>query len=94
MSQYTMIYFCNEKNKLVGSLNYLSWKKIIDLIFVENEFSECVMGSIIKPYQEKYKVIKKYMKGEIRAPIILIESIEDSLINYVAKLKTSKEIYE
>jgi len=34
------------------------------------------------------------MKGEVRAQRILIESIKDSLISYVAKLKTSKEIYE
>ena len=34
------------------------------------------------------------MKGEIRAQRILIESIKDSLIPYVSKLKTAKEIYE
>ena len=34
------------------------------------------------------------MKGEVRAQRILIESIKDSLIPYVAKLKTSKEIYD
>ena len=34
------------------------------------------------------------MKGEVRSQRILIESIKDSLIPYVAKLKTTKEIYE
>lgn len=34
------------------------------------------------------------MKGERRAQRILIESIKDSLIPYVAKFKTTKEIYE
>ena len=34
------------------------------------------------------------MKGEIRAQRILIESIKDPLILYIAKLETSKEIYE
>ena len=34
------------------------------------------------------------MKGEIRAERILIESIKDSLIPYVSKLETTKEIYE
>ena len=34
------------------------------------------------------------MKGEIRAQRILIESIKDSLIPYVSKLKSAKEIYE
>ena len=34
------------------------------------------------------------MKGEIRVQRILIESIKDSLIPYVSKLKSAKEIYE
>ena len=34
------------------------------------------------------------MKGERRAQRILIESIKDSLIPYVAMFKTTKEIYE
>ena len=34
------------------------------------------------------------MKGDIRALRILIESIKDSLIPYVSKLETSKEIYD
>ena len=34
------------------------------------------------------------MKGEIRAQRILIESIKDSLISYVSKLKSTKEIYK
>lgn len=34
------------------------------------------------------------MKGERRSQIILIESIKDSLSPFVAKLKTSKEIYD
>ena len=34
------------------------------------------------------------MKGEIRAQRVLIESIKDSLILYVSKLNSAKEIYE
>jgi len=34
------------------------------------------------------------MKGEVRAQRILIESIKDTLIPYITKLKTSKEIYD
>lgn len=36
----------------------------------------------------------KYNKNEVRAHKILIESIKDSLIPYVAKLETAKEIYD
>jgi len=34
------------------------------------------------------------MKGDLRAQRILIESINDSLIPYVSKLESSKEIYD
>ena len=34
------------------------------------------------------------MKGEIIVQRILIESIKDSLIHYVSKMETTKDIYE
>lgn len=89
-----MITFCKENNKLVGTSNYLAWKKRIDSILIENEVFEYVKGSITKPPHEQSQASLKYMKGEIRAQRILTESIKDSLIPFVAKLKTSKEIYD
>lgn len=83
-----MTTFCKENNKLVGTLNYLAWKKRIDLILIENEVIEYVKGSITKPPQEQSQALSKYMKGEVRAQRILIESIKDSLIPYVEKLMT------
>ena len=53
-----------------------------------------VKGSITKPREEYGQDIVKYMKGEILAQRILIESIKDPLIPYVSKLATSKEIYD
>lgn len=94
MSQSTMTSFCKENNKLVGTMNYLAWKKRIDLILLENEVNEYVTSSITKPYQEKSQALSKSLKEEVRAQRILIESIKDSLIPYVAKLKIAKEIYE
>ena len=38
--------------------------------------------------------LAKHNKNEVRPLNILIESIKDSLIPYVAKLETAKEIYE
>lgn len=69
MSEYTIkiTLFCEESNKLVGSSNYLAWKKRIDLILIENEFIEYVKGFIPNPSQEKYQALPKYMKGELRA---------------------------
>lgn len=85
-----MTSFCKEDNKLAGTSNYLAWKKRIDLILMENEVIEYVKGSISKPPQAQSQAPSKYMKAEIRVQRILIESIKDSLIPYVAKLKTLK----
>jgi len=56
--------------------------------------TDSVTSSIAKPFQEQSQALSKYMKGEVRAQRILIESIKDSLISYVEKLKILKEIYE
>lgn len=88
----TSVY--KESNKLVGSLNFFAWNRRIYLILIENEVIEYVKGSITKPSQEQAQALSKHMKGEIRVQRILIESIKDSLIPYVAKMETMKEIYE
>ena len=55
---------------------------------------EHVKGSIAKPRKEDAQALAKYMKGEVRAQRIPIESIKDPIIPYVPKLETSKEIYD
>jgi len=59
-----------------------------------NEVMEHVKGSITKPPKEDAQALARYMKREVRAQRILIESIKDPLIPYVSKLETSKEIYD
>ena len=86
--------YCKESNKLVGSSNFSAWKKRTDLSLIEDEVMDCIEGSTIQPPKEDAPSHAKYMKGEIRAQRILIESIKDSLIPYVSKLKSAKEIYK
>ena len=62
--------------------------------FNKDEVMDYIEGSTIQPPKEDAPANAKYMKGEIRAQRILIESIKDSLIPYVSKLKSAKEIYE
>lgn len=38
--------FYNESNKLVGSANFLAWKKRTDLNLIENEVMDHIKGSI------------------------------------------------
>ena len=86
--------FCKESNKLVGASNYFAWKKRTDLNLIENEVMDHVKGSISKLTKEDPQALAKFMKREVRAQRILIESIKDPLIAYVSKLKTSREIYD
>ena len=64
------------------------------LNLIEDEVMDYIEGSTIQPPKEDAPAHAKYMKGEIRAQRILIESIKDSLIPYVSKLKSAKQIYE
>ena len=93
-SKYTSMSFCKESNKLVGTNNFLAWKKRTDLLLKENELLEHVKGNITIPAKEQTQALAKYNKDETRAQRILIESIKDSLIPYVSKFETSKEIYD
>ena len=88
-----MSYY-KESNKLVGSSNFSAWKKRTDLNLIEDEVMDYIEGPTVQPPKEDTSTHAKYMKGEIRAQRILIESIKDSLIPYVSKLKTAKQIYE
>ena len=69
-------------------------KKRTNLNLIEDEVIGYIEGSTIQLSKEDAPAHAKYMKGEIKAQRILIESIKDSLIPYVSKLKTAKEIYE
>ena len=75
--KFVKITYCKERNKLVWSSNFSAWKKRTDLNLIEDKVMDYIEGSTIHA---------KYMKGEIRAQRILIESIKDSLIPYVSKL--------
>ena len=79
---------------MVESSNFSAWKKRTNLNLIEDEVMDYIEGSTIQPSKEDASVHAKYMKGKIKAQRILIESIKDSLIPYVSKLKSAKEIYE
>ena len=89
-SESVKMSFYKESKKLVGSSNFLAWKKSTDLILIENEIVEHVKGSITKPPKEEAQALVKYMKGEVRVQRIFIEFVKDPFIPYVSKLETSK----
>jgi len=93
ISDNNKMYFCKESNELVGTANFLAWKKRTDLNLIENEVMDPIKGSITQPPKEYTQAHARFMKGEVRAQRILIESI-DSLIPYISKLETAKAIYD
>lgn len=62
-----MTSFCKEGNKLDGSSNFQAWKKIIDLVLLENEVMDLILGKVIEPVKDKTQEWAKYNKGEVRA---------------------------
>ena len=74
--------------------NYLAWKKRINLILTEQDVIGYVNGEVIEPQKDKTQELTRYKKGEVRAQRIIVESIKDYLIPFVANLKTSKAMYD
>ena len=64
--------YCKESKKLVGSSNFSAWKKRKDLNLTEDEVMGYITGSTVQPSKEDAPAHAKYMKGEIRAQMILI----------------------
>lgn len=86
-----MASFCKEGNKLDGASNFKAWKKRIDLVTIENEVMDYILGKVPKPNKDKTQEVVKYNKGEVRAHRIFLESIKDHLISFVSDLSTSKK---
>lgn len=55
---------------------------------------EHVLGEVTKPIKDKTQQLAKYKKGEVRAQRIIVESIINHLVPFVANLKTSKAMYD
>ena len=81
-----------ENQKLVGSSIFLAWKRRIDIVLEVNEVIDHVHGKVSMPSKEQ--ALSEYMERDLMAQNILKELIKDPLISYVAKLETSKEIYD
>ena len=68
--------FRKESNKLVGAVNFLAWKKRTDLNLIENEVMDHIKGSITHTPKEDTQAHARFMKGEVIAHRILIQSIK------------------
>jgi len=81
-----------ENQNLVGISNFNKWTIRIDIVLKVNEVTDHVHGKVFKPTKEQ--ALSKYMERYLKAQNILKESIKGPLLSYVAKVETSKEIYD
>ena len=82
-------------DKLTGKSNFHAWKMSLDLILEDQEVMDYVQGKIQEPPSSAPAATKmKYRKGEIKAKLIIRDSIHKSLVAYIFELGTSKEMYD
>lgn len=87
-----MTLFCKEFYKLVGSSNFLAWKRRISIVLEESEVINHIYGKFSKPFEGQE--LFEYMERDQRAQGILMKLVKVSLIPYITGLETSKEIYD
>ena len=84
-----------ENDKLTGSDDFHAWKMILDLKLEDHDLLDHVIGKIQEPPSNASAAVRnKYKKGEIRAKLLIRESINKSLVAYISELGTSKEMYD
>lgn len=70
--------FCKERNKLVGSKNYLAWKKRTDLILKKNEAIGHVKVLIVEPPKEEAQALQDEDIKRRRNNLILYEGVKNN----------------
>ena len=84
-----------ENDKLTGRDDFHAWKMILDLKLEDHDLMDYVLGKIQEPPSTATVAAKtKYKKGEIKAKLMIRESIHKSLVAYISELGTSKEMYD
>ena len=82
-------------DKLTDKFDYHVWKMSLDLALEDQDVMDYVQGKIQEPPSNAPATTKtKYRKGEIKAKMIIRDSIHKHLVAYISELKTSKEMYD
>ena len=88
-------YGFKEDDKLIRKDDFHVWKMILDLKLEDQDVMDYVQGKIQEPPSTATVAAKtKYKKGEIKAKLMIRESIHKSLVAYISELGTSKEMYD
>ena len=84
-------YGFKEDDKLTGRDDFHACKMILDLKLEYHDLMDYVLGKIQEPPSTATITAKpKYKKGEIKAKLMIKDSIHKSLVAYISELGTSK----
>ena len=82
-------------DKLTDKSDYYAWKMFLDLALEDQDVMDYVQGQIQEPPSNVPTATKtKYRKGEIKAKMIIMDSIHKHLVAYISEIGTSKEMYD
>jgi len=84
--------YTKAKIKLEGATNFRAWKTRINLLLAMNDHLGIVKGKVTELKKDEEKL--KFEKDDITARSIIIESIRDHLIPYIANLYSSNKMYD
>ena len=79
-------------DKLTDKSDYRAWKMSLDLVLDDQDVMDYVQGKIHEPPSNAPAATKtKYRRGEVKAKMIIKDSIHKHLVAYIFELGTSKE---
>ena len=82
-------------DKLTRKEAFHAWKMTLDLMLEDQDVMDYVQGKIQEPPCTAPAATKsKYKKGEIKAKLMIQDSIHKSLVAYISELHTSEEMYD
>ena len=85
----------NADDKFIDKADFHAWKMSLDLMLEDQNVMDYVQGKIQEPPSSALATTKsKYKKGEIKAMLIIRDSIHKSLVAYISELCTSKKMYD
>ena len=74
-------------DKLTEKSDYHAWKMSLDLVLEDQDVMDYVQGKIQEPPSNAVAATKtKYRKGEIKAKMIIRDSIHKHLVAYISEL--------
>jgi len=90
------------ENKLEGTTNFRAWKTRVNLILAKSKVLDIVKGNVVEPQCEQGKekdprhvaAIEKFKDNDLNDMSIIVDSVKDHLIPYIANLDSSKKMYD